>query len=210
MKQLRLIIASIWIVRLFRSSRINRITGLAALILISGLFVIFSIGGIYQNQGILSVQKDFSLIKCNPTCMEISNPDNGIKAAAWWIRKNSEETDVIMPYAIGGIGLESSVLDYYLKRNHISNEDPTLYSATYLIDNYQHLTDYILIDANFHNSIVDRIDDNFTKKALIKENDRSILYIYGKKSDKQYEIIDSNEANHNFDIEFGNFDGIVR
>lgn len=205
-----LILLAVWINNLLKSTKIFRYIGTVMLGLILILTTGFSAGGISQNEYFLQLQKKLSLIKCNPSCMEIHNYDNGIKSAAWWLRNNSENDDVIMPFSIGGMGLESSVLDYYLKRNHISTEDPTLASASYLLENYQALADYLLIEGRYYDLAINLIGNEFTKKVTIVNKHDPILYIYGKKKDQQSEIIEVEETIPKFDQQFGSFEEITK
>ena len=208
-----LILAAIWIDKLWKNKErifASRSAAIIALVIIGGIFVLFSIGGVYRLDGILTWQKDTTQIRYYQSDrMEIANPGNGIKAASYWIRENTEVSDVIFAYNVGGFGLEPTVLDYYARRPYVSLHDARLAEMNILLKKAHDHIDYLLVEAKNNHLVIEYIEDDFFQRAVVQDNAKPVLYIYSKERIENLEKIDLATFAEKFDQKYSTYPTII-
>jgi hypothetical protein len=125
--------------------------------------------------------------------------DNGIKAAAWWIRSRGAPHGAVMSDASGGQGMEPSIMDMYLMRPSFAfNDAPNARFVYSKLAKEAPRIEYILVSPD-NQQLAARYFPSFSRAVdITNEDGEVILSVYGKEQVAVPERLDVEKGDAEF------------
>jgi hypothetical protein len=129
-------------------------------------------------------------------------PDQGLKAAAWWVRSNTPPDTLVF----GDSALESYQLWYYLRRPSLGVTDAESAEAAYLLlDEAEQLPDIYLVQPDREALLDKHLPTHPPLLSRVIVEGEPVLLIYGEYPQQVVRDIDASEANQKYDEQFGSW-----
>jgi len=127
--------------------------------------------------------------------------DQGLKAAAWWVRQNSQAADLVF----GDSAYEQYQLWYYLHRPFLGVTDATRPEEAYLLlKTTKQPPKFYLVKAGNEGLLKKyAVDDPQLVGRVVEGNEDRLLIYSGLKEDRKAQVLDVLTANKKFDEAFG-------
>jgi len=176
-------------------TRKYRIISVALILLISSVFLLETLEVIYTIEAPVSLafidaekllcETSMSagcvISPCNRSYSGKIYADNGIKSAAYWIRENTPDSDVVFSDATGGGGIERNILGYYVHRKYVCINDATDPQVSGLFKQEKNKLDVLLIRPENEQTYSDLFEGEFKKTVVVESEDTAALLIYTRK-----------------------------
>ena len=187
----------------FRNSRTSKATTMLSIILlVSSLYTMLCT--VYKFDRI----NIFHLRDCQGSYRQ----PIGLKAAGYWLRKNTAPTAQVFFFDYGGMGMEPSNSFYYARRYLMALTDsPSLENTLYYLKTFAKEMDYLVIPNQHLQKIQRYVDSMFPYKVLRIETEegQTIAWIFSKKDPGSMQIIKTNSSSRAFDKEFANLEQLT-
>jgi hypothetical protein len=127
--------------------------------------------------------------------------DQGLKAAAWWVRQNSQPADLIF----GDSAYEQYQLWYYLHRPFLGVTDATSPEEAYLLlKKTKQPPKFYLVKAGNEGLLKKYVgEEPYLVGRVVERNEDRLLIYSGIKENRKAQVIDVLTANEKFDEAFG-------
>jgi hypothetical protein len=125
-------------------------------------------------------------------------PDQGLKAAAWWLRANAAPDALVFADA----AYEPYQLSYYLHRPFLAATDAGPQEAFALLDEAERRPDFYLVTPGHEGLLRTHAGERPTLAATVVDGGRAVLLVY-RDGPGAAETLEAAVANREFDRDYG-------